>query len=230
MEHEILRREILFGAEGRSFPLRAEERLRVVNLRGTQVVDMWAVLPAEGDEHMSMSHSRIYVSRLVPRVGDVLRSNRRRQILELVEDTSPGVHDTLLAACDNERYRLLGHRSYHRNCSDNFRTALRRIGIERQDVPDPFNLFQNTPWQADGELGYEPGRAAPGDFVTFRALVDLVVVLSACPMDLNPINGYELRDVEVLVMGGPSGAAGSDGASPDSARTDGAASGAEVTV
>ena len=32
--------------------------------------------------------------------GDALVTNRRRPILTLVEDTSPGLHDTLIAACD----------------------------------------------------------------------------------------------------------------------------------
>jgi uncharacterized protein YcgI (DUF1989 family) len=200
MDHEIAAQETLFAGEGRAYPLKAGQRLRVINTNGGQVVDMWAVLPSR-DEHLSMAHTRIHMSRLVPRVGDALWSNHRRKLLHLVEDTSPGVHDMLLAACDDARYRLLGHRSYHRNCSDNFRQALRTLGIRREKVPDPLNLFQNTPWHVDGELGYEASRASAGDYVTLEAAVDLVVVLSACPMDLNPINGYDVRDVGVQRLG-----------------------------
>jgi uncharacterized protein YcgI (DUF1989 family) len=189
----------LFGGQGRAFPLSKNQQLTVVNTEGTQVVDMWAILPASHDEYMSMAHTHVHTSRLVPRVGDALWSNHRRELFRVVEDTSPGVHDTLLAACDVDRYRLLGYRGYHRNCCDNFRQALATLGIPRASVPDPFNLFQNTPWQADGELGAEPGAARPGERITFEALDDLVVVLSACPMDLNPINGDRVRDVEVRV-------------------------------
>ena len=47
-----------------------------------------------------MEHIRTSISRLVPKVGDVLVTNHRRPILALIEDTSPGIHDTLIAACD----------------------------------------------------------------------------------------------------------------------------------
>lgn len=193
----------VFGGHGRAFPLSKNQQITVINTQGTQVVDMWALVPAGDDEYMSMAHTHVHTARLVPRVGDALWSNRRRKLLMLVEDTSPGVHDTLLAACDVDRYRLLGHRGFHRNCSDNFRQALATLGMPRHDVPDPFNLFQNTPWQADGELGAEPGAAKSGERITFEALHDLVVVLSACPMDLNPINGHRVRDVDVLVREAP---------------------------
>lgn len=189
----------LFGGQGRAFPLSRNQQITVVNTEGTQVVDMWAILPGPRDEYMSMAHTHVHTSRLVPRVGDALWSNHRRKLMLVVADTSPGVHDTLLAACDVDRYRLLGHRGYHRNCCDNFRQALAMLGMPRLSVPDPFNLFQNTPWQADGDLGAEPGAARPGERITFEALDDLVVVLSACPMDLNPINGERVRDVEVQV-------------------------------
>ena len=207
----------LFGGQGRAFPLSKHQQLTVVNTEGTQVVDMWAILPATPDEYMSMAHTHVHTARLVPRVGDALWSNHRRKLLVLVEDTSPGVHDTLLAACDVDRYRLLGHRGYHRNCCDNFRQALTTLGMRRESVPDPFNLFQNTPWQVDGDLGAEPGVARPGERITFEALDDMVVVLSACPMDLNPINGDRVRDVEVHVRDAAPTAqtAHPDGAEPE---------------
>jgi uncharacterized protein YcgI (DUF1989 family) len=40
-------------------------------------------------------------------------------MLRIVEDSSPGVHDLLLSACDQGRYDLLGHTEPHRNCVDN---------------------------------------------------------------------------------------------------------------
>ncbi len=40
------------------------------------------------------------LKRLIPRVGDPLYSSDRRPLLTLVADTSPGIHDTLMASCD----------------------------------------------------------------------------------------------------------------------------------
>jgi uncharacterized protein len=44
------------------------------------------------------------------------------------------------------------------------------------------------PWSEDGELEFVASPARAGDSVTFRAEIDVLVVVSACPMDLNPIN------------------------------------------
>ena len=55
-----------------------------------------------------MEHSRVAMGRIIPGVGDTLVTNRRRPILTLIEDTSGGIHDTLMAACDRYRYELLG--------------------------------------------------------------------------------------------------------------------------
>ncbi len=72
-----------------------------------------------------------------PKIGDALYSNRRRPILTLVEDTSPGVHGTLMAACDNYRYGLLGCTGYHDNCTDNLAAALYEIGLMPPETPSP---------------------------------------------------------------------------------------------
>ena len=64
-----------------------------------------------------------------------LLTNRRRPILTLLEDTSPGVHDTLIAACDPFRYRPR-LTDYHDNCADNLRMAMEAIGA-RPEVPQP---------------------------------------------------------------------------------------------
>jgi uncharacterized protein YcgI (DUF1989 family) len=46
-----------------------------------------------------------------------------------------------------------------------------------------------------------PPATAAGDYVVLRADVDLVLVLSACPQDITPINGASRtpRDVAVSI-------------------------------
>ena len=82
--------------------------IKVINTSGTQVIDTWAFVLADPREFMSMEHTRVEIERVSPRAGDQLCTNRRRPILTLVQDTSPGVHDTTLAACDVYRYERLG--------------------------------------------------------------------------------------------------------------------------
>lgn len=190
----------LKAREGVAVSVGVGQRLRVVNLHGTQVVDLWAVDPSDPDHHVSMEHTRVALSKLVPQVGDHLYSSRRRPMLTVVQDTSPGVHDTLMAACDQERYRLLGAPEGHANCADNYRRALAAVGIEVERVPAPLNVFMNIPWHEDGRLEFLPTVASPGDFVELEAVADVVVVMSACPMDMNPINGYEPADIGVELL------------------------------
>src|SRR5215467_14434332 len=100
----------------------------VINTHGEQVVDTWAFNANDPGEFMSMEHTRAHTLRLVPRIGDIFRTNRRRAVLTLIEDTSAGVHDTLIAACDRNRYSFLGVEGHHDNCADNLRAALAELG------------------------------------------------------------------------------------------------------
>ena len=181
---------VLEARHGTAVPLAAGERLEIINRDGGQVVDWWALAhPSDGeDEYASMEHTRVALTRLVPRVGDGIYSTRRRVLVTLVEDTSPGVHDTLLAACDPERYRLLGGAADHASCAQNFAAAIAEHGRSLPRAPAPLNLFMNIPWDAAGGLEFAPSPARAGDSVTFQAEIDVLVVVSACPMDLNPIN------------------------------------------
>ena len=123
----------------------------VINTHGEQVVDTWAFNRDDLDEFMSMEHTRAHTLALVPWVGDILRTNRRRPILTVVEDTSGGAHDTLIAACDRYRYAFLGVEGDHDNCADNLIAGLAELGLTSSHVPCPSNLFMNIPWMQGGE-------------------------------------------------------------------------------
>ena len=195
---------VLKATRGLAVPVNAGQRVRIVNLEGSQVVDTWAINAADPDERLSMEHTRASLSKLVPKVGDELYSSRRRPMLTLVEDTSPGVHDTLIAACDPERYEQLGGAADHRSCAQNFYEAIAAHGLEIDRVPSPLNLFMNIPWDADGGLEFEPSPARAGDYVTLAAELDVIVVLSACPQDLIAINAGRLGDIGVELLSDPS--------------------------
>lgn len=179
--------------QGRAVRLRAGERIRVTNPEGSQVCDFFALMAGAPTEYLSMEHCHTALGRMTVRVGDALVSNRRRPILRMLEDTSPGVHDTLIAACDHTRYRELGCTDYHDNCADNFRMALLAIGCKAHVVPAPLNLWMNIPVAPDGSFDWTPPVSRPGDRVVFEVLEDLIVVMSACPQDMSPVNGAEAR-------------------------------------
>jgi hypothetical protein len=165
------------------------QSVTVINTHGEQVVDTWAFNRADLTEFMSMEHSRAGMQRLIPAVGDALLTNHRRPILTLSEDTSGGIHDTLMAACDIYRYQGLGCADYHDNCTDNLAQGMRDLGLIPPETPSPLNLFMNIPWTSGGMLSFEPPVSTPGSYVVLRAEMDLVIAFSACPQDMLPING-----------------------------------------
>ncbi len=175
--------------KGKAAIVRKGQSVRVINIHGSQVVDTWAFGMRDPREFMSMEHTRTHLLKLFPKRGDSLVTNRRRPILTLVEDTSPGIHDTMLAACDRYRYEQLGCKGRHDSCTDNLASALGELGMAPPETPSPLNLFMNIPVAADGSLSFEPAVSKPGDYVTLRAEMDCVVAFSACPQDIVPING-----------------------------------------
>ena len=85
--------------KGKAAYLGRGERLRLINTHGGQVVDTWAFSRDDIHEFMSMEHSHAHLSKILPTAGDTMVTNRRRPILDFVEDTSGGIHDTLIAPC-----------------------------------------------------------------------------------------------------------------------------------
>ncbi|CAA9243895.1 MAG: hypothetical protein AVDCRST_MAG83-2127 [uncultured Arthrobacter sp.] len=190
---------------GSSFRVPAGASVKIVNPHGTQVADTWVLSP-KTREWASMAHTRAATGRLFPKVGDHLFSNTRRPLAEFTEDTSGGIHDTLIPACDLSRYEMLGHVGHHDNCAENFTTALAEEGLaDLGFVPDPFNVFMNVPWTAGGEIDFAPPVSSPGSYILLRALEDLIVIVSACPQDLVPVNGslQETKEILVDVQGPP---------------------------
>jgi len=181
--------ETIPARRGKATYVKRGQSIRIVNTLGKQVVDTWAFTAGMLTEFMSMEHTRATLTRMTPRVGDGLYTNRRRKILTMTGDTSRGDHDTLIAACDCERYILLGVTEYHDNCTDNLFAAMQALGLTPPECPSPLNLFMNIPWTSDGKLSFEPPTTRPGDAVTLRAELDCIVAMSACPQDILPING-----------------------------------------
>ena len=150
-----------------------------------------------------MEHTRPTIGTIFPRKGHDLFTNRRRPILHFEEDTSPGIHDTLMAACDDYRYGLLGCKEYHDNCTDNLIAGMRQLGIAAPEVPAPLNLWMNIPVDPEGKTSWGEPVSKPGDYVILRARMDCIVAMSACPQDILPINGKlgKITDAHFQVLG-----------------------------
>jgi len=190
---------VIPASTGKAFQVGVGECFAIVAAEGPQVADLWAFALPGCEEFLSTEHTRSCIDRLTPRVGDAYYSNRRRPILSVVADTSPGTHDLLFSACDEMRYRRLGHTGPHRTCVDNMREALGAFSLTPPEIPSPVNVFENVAIGSDGTLEIVPPEVKPGEAITLRAEMDVIVTISACPMDIVPTNGADLRP-KALIM------------------------------
>lgn len=186
--------------QGRAVALKAGQSIRIVNTHGHQVVDTWAFNAQDLGEFLSMEHMRAAIDRISPKPGDKLVTNKRRPILSLEADSSPGVHDTFIAACDIYRYQGLGCTEYHENCADNLRAGMAGLGLTPSEVPSPLNLWMNIPIKTDGSIGWEEPVSKPGDYVVLKAEMDCIVAMSACPQDIVRINAGAPTDAHYEVL------------------------------
>ena len=184
---------------GKGFEVATGDLIRITDLEGSQPVDFWAFSKADHLEFLSCEHTKPSIEKLFPHVGDSAFTNRRRRIVTVVDDTSPGQHDMQYAACDPTRYVELGVEGYHESCQENLHTALGSFGITLQFSPQPWNLFTNFAIQPDGTIRIESPESKAGDCILLRAELDALVVVSACPQDQNLTCGGRPTDIRVEV-------------------------------
>jgi uncharacterized protein len=154
--------------------------LTVIDPEGGQVSDMLAVSAQDPGEILSNGRTFDYEESVRLGQGSRLWSNRSRVMLTIVEDTSPH-HDFLLTPCSFATFdHFYPDKPRHRGCFGNLAEALAPFGVEPDQIPVAFNIFMNVAIGPDGKLAVLPPQTKSGDFVRFRAEMDLVIGLTAC--------------------------------------------------
>jgi uncharacterized protein len=192
--------------------LHVGQSIKVIDSNGGQVIDTWAFsIPSTPvfPRYMSMTHTRSTLHKLLPSIHESFLDNKRHPILTIVEDTSPGLHDVLYAACSPERYLQLGAQKEHDNCANNLYNAVQQCTelssspivtfLESGWMPDPLNLFMKVDINATNLQCLNPESKA-GDYIILKAEQECIVIMSACPMDLSACNGGEPSSAEFEVL------------------------------
>ena len=183
--------------------LEAGETMRILDLEGNQAADTLFYNADEPSERYSAMDTIREQGNLYLTTGTRLMSNLGNPMLEIVADTC-GRHDTVGGACATEsntvRYDL-EKRCMHA-CRDSWMLAIAEhpeFRLGKRDITHNINFFMNVPVTGEGGLTFEDGISAPGKYVEFRALMDVIVLISNCPQLNNPCNGYNPTPIEVLV-------------------------------
>jgi uncharacterized protein YcgI (DUF1989 family) len=153
----------------------------VIDPEGTQVADLLAFNADDIDEVVSSGRTFDYAESIRLTTGNTLFSNRSQKMLTIIDDTV-GCHDFLLTPCSTETFQYFyPDKPVHRGCFGNLAEALEPYGVAPDRIPVAFNCFMNVPVNDEtGKLTVEPPISRPGDYIAFRAEMNLVVGLTAC--------------------------------------------------
>lgn len=188
---------VISPRSGTAFRLARGETLTVIDPQGQQVADLVAFNAADLREVISSGRSLDYASKLYLTEGDAIYSNRSNVMLRIVEDTV-GRHDFLLTPCSSDTFRIIYHdEDPHPGCLGNLATALAPFEIEPDQIPVAFNCFMNVVIQPTGIFTVEAPLSKSGDFIKFRAEMDLVIGLTACSALQS--NNYAFKPIAYVV-------------------------------
>lgn len=178
--------------EGRAFKVKKGQVVTITTPKGAQAADFFAYNADNVNEWLSANHTWVTTFNVKPRQGDIFLSRFRRPMLHFVEDGAAGVHDMMIAACDQFRYEFFGHKGPHASCSENLCVAMRREGFNIDVIPQPVNFFTCTVVDSDGSFRSPPNPVEPGAYVKLEALIDVYCIVSSCPFDL-PVDGWTIN-------------------------------------
>lgn len=188
----------------RAYQLRKGQFVQVIDVEGQQCSDFMAMhagsLDAGIERHIDSTVSRTMARGAYPIPGlhDKFYDQDIRPLLAVRQDTV-GRHDTFALACTARGYEERGYPG-HINCSDNISEAYAPYGIAARPAWPAVNFFFNSwiDWH-HGAISSDEAWSRPGDYVCMQALNDLVCVSTACPDDVDPINGWNPTDVHVRI-------------------------------
>ena len=190
----------------KAYELAKGEYVQVIDIEGRQCSDFMAMRSSALDRglerHIDSTVTRTMTRSNVPNPGlfDRFYDQDMQPLLALVRDTV-GRHDSFALACTARGYEEHGFPG-HVNCSDNISTVFGHYGIGARQAWPAINFFFNTEIQSsNGQLISDESWSRPGDHVVMEALQDLVCVSTACPDDIDPINGWNPTDVHVRIYG-----------------------------
>ena len=180
--------------------IRTGDLLRIVDTHGEQAVDFLCYCADDPAERYHAPNTIKKAGTILLTVGHVLYSDRARALFTIIEDSFGG-HDTIGGCCSEPSNKML-YGIGNTGCRENFLSALADHDLGWKDIVPNVNWFMSVPVESAGDAQVAPGSSRAGDFVTLRAEMDVLAVLSNCPQVLNPCNNFNPTDVEVQVLAG----------------------------
>jgi uncharacterized protein YcgI (DUF1989 family) len=182
---------------GMSFIVKTGQVIRVI---GESTADFVVFNANDVRERFDQARTKVDQGKIYISTGDLLISKFNNIMMTILEDTYEGTHDMQKGMCSTSFYEKWGDKVFEiygrtwesvgrtrrtapdHGCWENLAEALKPWNVAKEDVPSPLNLFQTM--EIDGQTGtmrYALTRPKPGTYVDFRAEMDCLVAISACP-------------------------------------------------
>ena len=195
----VLKSEVVPKNSGAAFEVRKGQRLRIA---GKSIVDFVAFNLDDLSERFDQARTKTNQVKIFITAGDTLFSKRNNPMLTIVEDSFiEGRHDLQKGMCSRKRFEMVAKGTAKRvfaegveinpkkpeeipdhGCWDNLSNAVKPWNISADDVPSPFNIFQCMRIDPETGIMYDTMiRPKEEAHVDFRAEMDVLVAVSACP-------------------------------------------------
>lgn len=191
-------------ATARAYEVKKGQLIQVLDVEGQQCSDFMAMradaldMGIERYIDSTVSRTMAHGAYPLPGLHDKFYDQDITPLLSVRHDTV-GRHDTFALACTARGYEERGFPG-HINCSDNISREFAPYGIHKRAAWPAINFFFNS-WMDphNHEMGTDEAWSRAGDYIVLEALTDLVCVSTACPDDVDPINGWNPTDIHVRV-------------------------------
>jgi uncharacterized protein YcgI (DUF1989 family) len=195
----VVKSEVVPKNSGAAFEVRKGQRLRIA---GKSIVDFVAFNLDDLSERFDQARTKTNQVKIFITAGDTLFSKRNNPMLTIVEDSFiEGRHDLQKGMCSRKRFEMVARGAAKRvfaegvdinpkkpeeipdhGCWENLSNAVKPWNISADDVPSPFNIFQCMRIDPETGIMYDTMiRPKEEAHVDFRAEMDLLVAVSACP-------------------------------------------------
>jgi uncharacterized protein len=195
----VLQSVVVPKNSGRSVVVKKGQILRVA---GRTVVDFVAFNLHNLRERFDQARTKTNQVKIFISTGDQLFSKLNNTLLTIVEDSfKEGKHDLQKGMCSKKRFELIAKGLAQRKfagdvdlnpqrpedipdhgCWENLIDALKGYGIADEDIPSPLNLWQTMKiYPETGAMLDTTIRPATEAHIDFRAEIDCLVAVSACP-------------------------------------------------
>ena len=195
----VLETRMVEKNSGAAMEVKKGQRLRIA---GKSIVDFVAFNLHDLNERFDQARTKTNQVKIFISTGDILYSKRNNPMLTIVEDTfKEGRHDLQKGMCSRKRFEMVAQGASKRvfaegvdvnpkkleeipdhGCWENLSAAVNPWNISPDDVPSPFNIFQCMRIDPETGIMYDT-MIRPRDeaHVDFRAEMDCLVAVSACP-------------------------------------------------